>query len=757
MRVLVDARLLGHAISGVERYLLELLTELGNPAVRGNHRIDAYLSQTFDTAFNSFPSGLNKRFENPAVAAVRAYDVFHRAFQPADFSTVVEIGAAPASVLSVHDLIGYRRSDYWTDASAFEKYRKTLEYAVIAADRILAISNATKQDLVRTLNVDESRIDVAYLGANLRFQSLKDRAGVEAVLAKYGLKPGYLLSIGTDYPHKNRLRLLRAFELLKESYPELSLVLAGPRKFGRPQPEVDTLLAKLRPAVTEIEDLPDEDLVALYNGASVYVFPSLDEGFGLPVLEAFGCEVPVVCSNATSLPEPAGEAALLVDANNPSELRDAIASAMTNNSLRAQLIAKGRERIRQFTWERTARETVAAYERARANRLASARQVSLSMPSGISPHRFSIVICTRNRARRLRQSLQSIRELKRDPSWSLEVIVVDNASDDDTRLTAETAAGQGDEVVVVTEPQLGISHARNRGIATATGDVIIFIDDDVDLPPEFLDEYAKAWRRWPDAVAIGGKVVLKWISERPAWLNEELSGLLGTTTSRDEEHKCVGPKFDIVGCNMSFRRDVFEHLGQFNLELGYSGDYQAGNEENDFLRRIEQAGGAIVHSPKPWLYHLIESDKLTREYFLRRYFNQGVADAHLDLSYSPASYSVIDSLRARALETKADLEWSAKRKIASGKARFADLVWYRYVDGTLSRINSALKEIEPLEIPDAPHSDLTREQTRELIKDLSAKLANSEAQLAEITGSGSRLWKVLRSYYRVRRRFTRKK
>jgi len=760
MRILVDARLLGRAISGVERYLFELITELGNPNVRGNHRIDAYVSGTFDPRLQSDPAALpptlNKRIENPAIAAVRAYDVFHRSFQPADFSTVIEIGAAPASVLSVHDLIGYRRREYWADEIAFEKYRQTLEYAVIAADRILAISNATKRDLISTLNVDESRIDVAHLGANLRFQPLKDRSRIDHVLAKYGLKPGYVLSIGTDYPHKNRIGLLKAFEMLREKFPDLSLVFAGPRKYGRPQPELDALFDKLRPAVVEIENVPDEDIVALYNGAGVYVFPSLDEGFGLPVLEAFGCEVPVVCSNSTSLPEPAGDAAILVDATKPAELRDAISSVISNDDLRTQLIARGHDRIRQFTWEKTARETIASYERAAAGRIEQARPLTLSIRSKEIPRNFSIVICTRNRSQKLKLLLQSIRQLEIESSSTFEVVIVDNASDDDTRLVAEGEAGQGLALVVVSEPVLGVSRARNRGIASAKGDVVIFIDDDVELPTDFLTQYAQAWQRWPDAAAIGGRVILKWVSPRPGWLDDGLSGLLGMTTSL-EEHKCSGPKFDIIGCNMSFRREIFADVGGFNVALGYRGDNLAGNEEGDMLRRVERAGGTIVHSTCPWLYHLIERDKLNREYFLRRYYNQGVADAQLDLSYVPVSYSAIDSLRARALETRADLKWSAQRKLVSGRARFADLVWYRYVDGTLSRINSALESMKPVEPVDTPDVDPSRDKTRELIKDLSARLANSEAQLAEITGSGSRMWKVMRSYYRLRRKLSRKK
>ncbi len=360
MKILVDGRVLSSRVTGVERYIRELLAQFARERVRGKNVVDVYLKSPVAIEL----SGVGHRVEDATKPAVLSYDIYHRPFQPSDFASVVELAAAPASVLSIHDLIAYRHEDYWDDKESFRSYRQTLEFAAVAADRIITISQSTKREILSSLEVDESKIDITYLGVNDQFRVLADSAAIDQVLAAYNLKRGYILSVGTDYPHKNRISLLRAFEQIAVERPELKLVLAGPKIFQRAQPEVDLLVRKLGSKVLELEDVPDEHLVALYNGACLYVFPSLDEGFGLPVLEAFACDIPVVCSNSASLPEAAGDAALLVDARNLAALSEAMRTALDDQNVRSGLIERGRKRAREFTWERTARETWQSYERA---------------------------------------------------------------------------------------------------------------------------------------------------------------------------------------------------------------------------------------------------------------------------------------------------------------------------------------------------------------------------------------------------------
>ncbi len=348
--------------------------------------------------------------------------------------------------------------------------------------------------------------------------------------------------------------------------------------------------------------------------------------------------------------------------------------------------------------------------------------------------------------------------MKVDPPGTVDVVVVDNASEDDTSRVAEVAARSiGFPVTVVSEPALGISNARNRGIKEAKGDVIIFIDDDVEVLPEFVIEYARAYKRWPQATCIGGKVELKWVVPRPGWLTDSLIGLLGLTLCPDEEREYHSPAFHIIGCNMSFRRGIFDDVGGFDISLGYTGTRLLGNEENEMLRRIEASGGTIVHSHLPRLFHLIERDKLSKSYFRDRYFYQAVTDAQNDISLTDGSNAQLIRLRMKEREIRSSLRRDALRKLIGGKLRFEDIVWLDYVGTRLKRFEEARATGVAVDEKKEETKDETKSETgRALIKQLSARLAESEATVAELTGSGSRMYKLVSEYYRLRRKLVRR-
>ena len=180
------------------------------------------------------------------------------------------------------------------------------------------------------------------------------------VRARYGLAPDYLLHVGTLQPRKNLARLMEAAASLRARWPELQLVLAG-----QPGWQAGPILAQARAhsdSVRLLDYVPDDDLPGLYSGARAFVFPSLYEGFGFPVLEAMACGTPVVCSNTSSLPEVAGEAALLMDPEDTAALAGAIGRLLEDTALRENLIARGLEQARKFSWERAAQETLAVLD-----------------------------------------------------------------------------------------------------------------------------------------------------------------------------------------------------------------------------------------------------------------------------------------------------------------------------------------------------------------------------------------------------------
>lgn len=246
-----------------------------------------------------------------------------------------------------------------------------------AADAVIAVSECTKRDAVRYYGVTEEKITVVYEGVNPRFRPAAPDA-VAAIRQKYNLPERFILYVGTIEPRKNLTTLLEAFHHLITCDPApcalrpatcalrpvtcaLRLVFVGKRGwlyegFFRRLRELG-----LEERVIFTGYIPDKDLPAVYSAADLFVFPSLYEGFGLPVLEAIACGTPVICSSTSSLPEVAGDAALLVDPRDVRALAGAMGRVLMDEHLTAELRARGIERARWFTWERAARETMEVY------------------------------------------------------------------------------------------------------------------------------------------------------------------------------------------------------------------------------------------------------------------------------------------------------------------------------------------------------------------------------------------------------------
>ncbi len=234
-----------------------------------------------------------------------------------------------------------------------------------ASARVIVDSQATATDLISYYGLDPAKIILAYPAGAEGFAPVTDPKALEAARLKYGTGQRYFLYVGTLQPRKNLTTLIRAFALLiakRAIEDDVRLVLAGKR--GWLYKEILEMAHKLaiQERVVFTGYVAQEDLPALLSGALAYVLPSWYEGFGLPVLEAMSCDTPVICSNVSSLPEVAGEAALLVNPADASALAEAMRRVYTDHGLRQELIARGRERARAFTWQRCARQVLAAIE-----------------------------------------------------------------------------------------------------------------------------------------------------------------------------------------------------------------------------------------------------------------------------------------------------------------------------------------------------------------------------------------------------------
>lgn len=264
-------------------------------------------------------------------------------------------GAGQRLVVTVHDLAFVVRPDVFPARWRLQ-YRAGLRRAVRTADALIAVSRHTGEDLVRRTRVDPSKVHVVPLGPSLPLGA----EDPDAALRRLKVPAPYILFNGTLEPRKNLVRLVRAYRRVARAGSPHALVLAGPMGW-RAEPLLRQIEGGGPGTVVLTGRVPAADLDALYRGADAFVYPSLYEGFGLPVLDAMARGIPCVVSTAGSLPEVAGEAAVPVDPHSEAGLADAIGRVLLDPSLRARLREAGVARAGAFSWEDTARRTLEVY------------------------------------------------------------------------------------------------------------------------------------------------------------------------------------------------------------------------------------------------------------------------------------------------------------------------------------------------------------------------------------------------------------
>jgi alpha-1,3-rhamnosyl/mannosyltransferase len=282
-------------------------------------------------------------------------DIYHSLYYAMPYRPGVPV------VLTSYDVIPLVFPEYFSPHRR-HLFRITHTLAVRVADLVIAISEATKRDLVHWFGLDPDKVKVIYPAVGAEFApSAADE--VRSVRGRYGLDEGYFLSVGTNKPHKNLVRLIHAFADYLEKRPLSStlLALAGPWDPRYPEPKEAVRERGLGERVRFLGPIEDRDLPALYSGARALAFPSEYEGFGLPVLEAMACGAPVVCSNSSSLPEVLGDTGLLVDPADRDGWTAALGRMEDDDRLRREYRERGLARAREFTWERNAELTVQVY------------------------------------------------------------------------------------------------------------------------------------------------------------------------------------------------------------------------------------------------------------------------------------------------------------------------------------------------------------------------------------------------------------
>lgn len=296
-----------------------------------------------------------EQFIWPSLLSRSQADLFHSPY------VALPLLARIKSVLTIHDLIFERYQEYRPRGILKHFYGPVTQLGVNRADLILTVSEATKHEIETYYPIKQARIHITGNGVDVIFKREDNVARLIAVRERYHLPEHFILTLGAGRPHKNVAILVEAFARLDPSLAP-TLVIGGELDQRFP----DSVGARIHVhnianRVIRLGTIQEADLPALYSLADVFVFPSLVEGFGLPLLEAMACGIPVIASTTPAVSEVVGNAALTFDAHDPEQLALALNKILTNTILQTALIQHGRERIRTFTWENVAQNTLKAY------------------------------------------------------------------------------------------------------------------------------------------------------------------------------------------------------------------------------------------------------------------------------------------------------------------------------------------------------------------------------------------------------------
>ena len=283
------------------------------------------------------------------LALMRAHvDVFH-----APHYVVSPLTRVPF-VVTIHDCIHLRFPQYLPNRAAYLYARAFMTTSARRARRVLTVSQASKDDILAFLKIPEAKVEVVHNAIDERLSAVPSAADVTRVRERFLLTSPFVLYAGNIKPHKNVERLIEAFSLMRQRGVEgVKLLIIGDEISKTPMLRRLVHRYQLHQHVRFLGFVPDDTLAVLYRLASVFVFPSLYEGFGLPPLEAMAAGAPVITSNVSSLPEVVGDAAILIDPLDPAAIAEAMQRVLSNETLRADLIRRGHARVTQFSWERS--------------------------------------------------------------------------------------------------------------------------------------------------------------------------------------------------------------------------------------------------------------------------------------------------------------------------------------------------------------------------------------------------------------------
>lgn len=369
MKIAIDARFYNE--SGVGRYIRNLIFNLENLDPINEYFIfmlpkdldDYKNAKNFRKIAADFPwYGLSEQFKFPKLLKKYDPDLIHFPH----FN--VPVFYSGKFVVTIHDLIHqHHRMKRATSLNPFTfkikqiGYRQVFQHAIFKSCKILVPSNFVKKILISEWDVEPEKIIVTEEAVDDKLMSIANSLSKKTALEminKFNIKKRFIFYVGNAHPHKNIEGLIKAFRNLVQKYSNLNLVLSGGDHYFWKRIKREYHL----PGIIYTGFISEEQLIALYKKAAVFVLPSFEEGFGLPILEAMASGCPVVTSNTASLPEISGNAALFFNPHNVNDMTNKIAQVLDNAGLRIQLIEKGLKRYKAYSWKKLANTTLNAYK-----------------------------------------------------------------------------------------------------------------------------------------------------------------------------------------------------------------------------------------------------------------------------------------------------------------------------------------------------------------------------------------------------------
>lgn len=537
-------------IGGMERYIRTLIRHILEEHVE----IELFLFVTTES-ISTFPDDV------PGVSKIL---IDHATYGKTIFSSIVQEGISlyfcpllvidPVlihipTVVCIPDMQHEYFPEFFTDEILAWR-RLHFKASADAATGILTLSHYSAETISAKLGVSSDKVHAVHLAADDAFGVTTTLAEKDRVRAKYALPEIFGYYPANTWPHKNHLCLLDALVAYRTAHgsPPV-IVLTGAMTTGSDPLTKEVCQRDLQDFVRFIGYVPHEDLPVLYQCAQFLVFPSLFEGFGLPVVEAMMSDCPVICSNTTSLPEVAADAALYFDPLRPDQIADAMYRVLHDAGIRKELLTNGRSRAAEYSWRSTAEQTVAIF-----NAVLKAKRPE---PIPASP-RITVVTPSYNQGEFIEETILSVIG---QGYPNLEYLVNDGGSTDNT---VEILKKYTDRVLWVSQKDNGQADAVNKGFQQATGEILGWLNSDDTYLPGALDTVMKAFRDNPQALMVYGNA---YYTNRYGSISGEY--LTERFDSERLAHKCY-----ICQPAVFIKKELFAELGDLDVSLHTCMDYE---------------------------------------------------------------------------------------------------------------------------------------------------------------------------------------